>query len=183
MVKERAKIDLTKFCSRDHSNRTKPFSRGKWTYATDGRICIRVPRLTDIPENKKAPNCEQIFKKADENSPYEWVAVPEMTVETVICFDCKGSGKWRDIDDTNHPCEECDGEGKVQEIKAVKIPLGDLTIALSNVYLDLIRKELSNPQIGLIKEAEESHPSMPVKIRFDGGEGLLMPIKISGGVL
>ena len=36
-----------------------PFSLNGHTYASNGHICVRVPRRLDIPENKEAPNAEE----------------------------------------------------------------------------------------------------------------------------
>ena len=58
------KIDLTPFCARPESNRCQiesPWSRGKWTYATDGKIVVRVPRDPEVPENKLAPSAMPLF--------------------------------------------------------------------------------------------------------------------------
>ena len=176
------KVDLTKFCFKGENpfKIQEPFSKGKWTYATNGHMAIRVPRLhvPEFPENEKAPDVEELFKEADKRGPYEWVPVPEVKIETVQCGACKGIDI-RKEDGEAFPCKRCNGEGHYQKAEPVKFPLGAATIALSNVYLDLIHRELPNPQIGLIKEAAGDHwTAKPVKIRFDGGEGLLMPIQI-----
>ena len=90
-------INLTKFCGKNgiRVHIDQPFSKGEWTYATDVHIVVRVPRLhiPQFPENKDAPDCELIFKEADENGPYEWVAVPEVEVPTVQCNACDETGK------------------------------------------------------------------------------------------
>lgn len=184
-------IDLTKFCSQDATrfNIQEPFSKGEWTYATNGHICIRVPMLhvPAFPEKKEAPDCERIFNKAEERGPYEWVPVPEVQVEIVMCDDCKGSGKERvgQLKGYGIACFECFGVGHYPKCQPVTFPLGSppsQTIHLSNIYLDLIRKELPNPQIGLtVKAASIRSGITPVKIKFDGGEGLLMPMRIKEG--
>ena len=57
--------DLQRFCSDDESRPSicHPFSQEKWTYATDGRLLIRVPRLAEVPEYEDAPKMvdAQIF--------------------------------------------------------------------------------------------------------------------------
>ncbi len=58
------KIDLTPFCASPEANRCqieRPWSRGKWTYATDGKIVIRIPRDPGVPENKLAPSAMPLF--------------------------------------------------------------------------------------------------------------------------
>jgi len=51
-------IDLKLFCDPNDPVRPwlgQPFSAGAWTYATDGHIAVRVPRLEDVAENPAAP--------------------------------------------------------------------------------------------------------------------------------
>jgi hypothetical protein len=58
------KIDLTPFCARPEANRYQiesPWSRGKWTYATDGKIVVRIPRDPEVPDNKLAPSAMPLF--------------------------------------------------------------------------------------------------------------------------
>jgi hypothetical protein len=54
----RAEIDLDMFCCREPhasgSDLSVPFSLNGHTYATNGHICVRVPRRPDIPENMEA---------------------------------------------------------------------------------------------------------------------------------
>jgi len=47
--------DLKKYCSKDETRPYlhEPFSRGEWTYATNGHIAVRVPKLADVPEPQK----------------------------------------------------------------------------------------------------------------------------------
>jgi hypothetical protein len=58
------KFDLTPFCASPEANRCqieRPWSRGKWTYATDGKIVVRIPRDSEVPENKLAPSAMPLF--------------------------------------------------------------------------------------------------------------------------
>lgn len=47
---------LQKFCSTDsfRVNINKPFSQGEYTYATNGHIIVRVPRIEGIGEQEKS---------------------------------------------------------------------------------------------------------------------------------
>lgn len=170
-------IDLSKFCSRDKKREAikEPFSKGDWTYATDGYIAIRVPALPYILERKGAPDCERIFTKAEQDGPYVWVAVPEVKVEIEQCEYCDGTG----IKDLLE-CGECDGDGSYEKPAAIRFAIAGREIGLNVIYLNLIRKELPNPQIGLTEKAVPNffdYPyGEPVKISFNGGEGLLMPM-------
>lgn len=55
-----ADLDLSHFCCTedDRPYLKQPWSRGDFTYATDGRVMVRVPRRSDIPENEDAPDVE-----------------------------------------------------------------------------------------------------------------------------
>ena len=157
-------IDLTQFCAKEADSQydfRAPFSKGPWTYATNRMIIIRVPRREDVAEidtgatwlydNPKLPDCEKIFSNADGRGPYTWLDVPDVTLE---CHFAKSI--------------------------PVKFEINEVAIGLSSILLDLIRKNLPNPQIGLIEAAATTCKVLvPVKIRFDGGTGLLMPIRLS----
>lgn len=53
-------IDLSHFCYTEDDRPTiqQSWSRGDFTYATNGHVAIRVPRLRDVPENDRAPDVE-----------------------------------------------------------------------------------------------------------------------------
>lgn len=116
-------IDLTKFA--DGGDRA-PFSRGDYSYATNGHIAVRVARRDDIAENEKAPKAENAFARAatqlgDRNGASSIAMLP--TAPTKSCMKCRGFGKivnclecegkgYRECDlGHEHDCEECDGDG------------------------------------------------------------------------
>jgi len=53
-------IDLSHFCHTedDRPYLKQPWSRGEFTYATNGHVAVRVPRRADVPENDEAPDVE-----------------------------------------------------------------------------------------------------------------------------
>ena len=55
--------NISKFCSKDstRSSINSPYSLGEYTYATNGHIIIRLPRIDDIKENPEAPDPSKIF--------------------------------------------------------------------------------------------------------------------------
>jgi hypothetical protein len=58
-------INLRSFCARKSDCRYylhQPWSRGNYTYATDGHIAVRIPRRQDVLDNKDAPGAERFFK-------------------------------------------------------------------------------------------------------------------------
>ena len=79
------KIDITPFCASPEANRCqieRPWSRGKWTYATDGKIVVRIPRDPEVPENKLAPSAMPLFtahfKGARTFQPFEGTPLVDM---------------------------------------------------------------------------------------------------------
>lgn len=53
-------IDLSHFCytEDDRHNLKRPWSRGDFSYATNGHIMVRVPRRQDLAVNDAAPDVE-----------------------------------------------------------------------------------------------------------------------------
>lgn len=179
-------INLNKFCSKDDTRYRiqKPWSRGEYTYATNGHICVRVPRLADIEENPKAPDTEKLFSDALAREYPVWLEPPEVRVKLVKCDLCGGMGGIF----TNEVCDECDGEGRFMMSEPVRFQINGKEIGLSNIYIALIR-ELAEAEIGLTEAAAiplthgKSGPTgTPVMFRFDGGIGLLMPVRLQVAV-
>jgi len=196
-------IDLTRFCSKDETRyHHKPWSRGGYTYATEGHIMIRVPRLADVPENPDAPDCNNVFVQAAKVETRTWHMIPPYTLERKPCKNCDGKGYFqkcencegsgyvgkndRDCSDCDgdgfqpcdkidrgaHPCEDCNGEGLGRPECYVDFMDGEKILArLQGTFLELV-KDFPGVQIGIYKVME------PAVIRFEGGEGLLMPVRI-----
>jgi hypothetical protein len=98
--------DFSPFCSGYNKKMEKPWSRGDFTYASDGFIVIRVPRREDCPEIENPVNAEAIFNVTPE--PVDgFIALPsiEKIGELKVCPKCKGKAL--------EECPECDGEGEL----------------------------------------------------------------------
>ena len=197
-------IDLNKFCSIDKDktriNINQPWSRGEYTYATNGVIIIRVSRLPNVPENPVAPDGDNIFLQSAKALKRTWHTIPPYTLERKPCKDCKGNGYFqkcdncegkgyvgkndRDCSDCDgegfkscaklapgaYPCEDCDGEGRGRPECCVDFMAGAKILArLQGAYLELV-KDFPHVQLGIAGHMD------PVIIRFDSGEGLIMPI-------
>jgi hypothetical protein len=198
---------LQKFCSTSEVHEqygiTQPFSIGVWTYATNGHICIRVPRIPEVENKVKASigeSAEKLFWDA-KNRISIWQELPEFELKYSPCPDCGGNGYLVMCPNFNHPddcgdgtgklckehneecargckpeikgafkCEECEGKGKIklQGKYIVKGAAG--TTQISAIYLDMI-KDLPNVLIAPYDETSA------LLIQFDGGEGVLMPMK------
>ncbi len=189
-------MDLLKFCSkREHHIQhgiNEPFSRGEYTYATDGVVCIRVPRQADVT-SEKGPPAEELFTKA-EAQPEAWQPIPPFELTQHTCADCGGKGYVRLCNyckgqgckrcnnsgavgcDKEHSsvlemCEDCYGTGTVKEVGNNIVDGSAGKVRISSIYLDMI-KELPNVQISPFDSTSV------FRIRFDGGEGLLMPMML-----
>ena len=90
-------IDLGQFCCPDECEPGRdlsvPFSLNGHTYATNGHICVRVPRRPDIPENKEAPNPENLEW---DFSRMKFGPLPEGPLREQ-CRMCDGRGHEHDV--------------------------------------------------------------------------------------
>ena len=196
-------IDLVKFCSKDKTRLqiNKPWSRGEYTYATEGHIMIRVSRLADVSEDPAAPDGNDIFVQSAKIQGRTWCTIPPYTLERKPCNDCHGDGYFhkcdncegsgyvgrndRDCSDCDgdgflsctefapeaYPCEDCDGEGLGRPECCVDFMEGEKILArFQGAFLELV-KDFPNVQIGIARNCD------PAIIRFNDGEGLLMPIR------
>ena len=166
-----SKSDLERFCSDDISrpSLSAPWSSGDYSYASNGHLIVRVPRMVDIAESDVAPKVAGMFDKHMVEPP-EWFALsdielPEM--EIVDCATCEGGEESvHDCPDCSCICEDCNDTGKVEEIIRVKVGM-----ALYQLKYLLMLKGLPNCKLGPTGEWT------PAPFRFDGGDGLLMPMR------
>jgi hypothetical protein len=202
--------DLKKFCENDRYRPylSNPFSLGDFTYATDGKVAVRVPRLEGIGEVEDAPaSIETTF--ANNLKGFEQAApVPNPPhVTNIICKACKGRQKvticsecegegYRECDlGHEHDCEDCDGNGVIGDRSgesAVECPecegvgrLPNLPQGLSTgvivndktcVGLRYLRRIATLPAVKWsLNHRKESSETIP--FWFDGGEGILMPMR------
>ncbi len=89
--------DLKRFCWTDNGRPTiaRPFSQGDWTYATNGRLLVRVPRLSDVPEYDDSPKDIQKNIFDAHLITGTWQPVPNdlpSLLEPKPCSECKGVG-------------------------------------------------------------------------------------------
>lgn len=90
-------FDETEMCN-------KPFSRGEYTYATNGHIIVRICKVEGFD---KDPELDLSFMDFAPSHDGKWHALPEYKEpSTVRCGDCKGSG-------FSTECPDCEGEGEV----------------------------------------------------------------------
>lgn len=156
---------LKPFCDPIRNLITTPFSQAGWTWATNGRLIIRIPHDPAIPERFDAPKVAPVWAayKVDDQTVWEPLApVPLPKIDP--CPHCEGTGlHYCEPCDTGHDCAKCKATGEVA--RKVFRKVGDRIL-----WLDTIRPLSSlegieiAPAIGVGPE--------PMPFRFKGGCGL-----------
>lgn len=165
-------IDIKPFCSTDKAlpYLMQPWSRGAYTYATDGYILVRVARRDDVPENSQAPDAEKLLEKVQIDTasftPLPPFDLPPEKMDE--CASCGGSGYEHDCPNCNCICKNCNGSGEESHYGFISVGIFGLPYA--SRYIAIIR---SLPGVEISRTAARLDP-MP--FRFDGGIGLLMPL-------
>jgi hypothetical protein len=167
-ITEQAAIDLSPFCSTDATHSRyyimQPWSRGDFTWATDGHILVRVSRRANVPEVPKPPNTDQIMACHDgaEFAPLPDVVWPDPPPPEK-CNWCDGRGVY-----DNDPCDSCHGTGLGPSIVSVGVRGAIFNAKYIRMIMALPSAEFS------IKPGADK----PAPFRFDGGLGALMPMSI-----
>lgn len=193
-------MNLQDFCAKDEQRQHElndPFSHGKYSFASDGHMLIRVPLLLEV--TKGLPGFMESkfteFATGDCLTP-----IPEYKQEKKKCSICRGSGKAEEcpeckglgevnfendyndyefecqtchghgeVSGGKNTCEECEGTGQVYVNRWASINIGNKLLGLR--LLDKI-KDLPGVMLGDCSADDKA----PVYFKFDGGDGLLMPM-------
>lgn len=181
---------LKKFCYKGYSTNeyfdvTEPWSTEKFTYVTDRRILLRVPRIKGVGCNKgtKPIRVETMFRGFPPKDMDGWIQ-PQNLIDAV-CSYCKGKGYTEHIvpeeqrsqffgfDSWDEECPKCTGNG----VKLDRYDTHETGIRIGNhilnvVYLLKIMKlpgwEMAPEWVG--------YPA-PIPIHFEGGTGLVMGMR------
>lgn len=211
-------MGLKLYCSTNPNHfhsMANPWSHGEFTYATNGYIIIRIPRLADVPENDECPKVwEGDLAELFTREPAAWIDVPEVdyegeecercdgTKEAYLCPECEGYGEVFLQSRFNvyegQDCATCNGDGQLPQdewdafvkchsfkgepIKEVCDGCDGTGIAtcreshdvngvlINEKYLWMIGN-LPGAKLGTFGEPD------PVRFTFDGGDGLVMPMR------
>lgn len=168
-MEEMTLTDLQKFCSTDETRPSicRPFSQGTWTYSTDGRVIVRVPRMAEVPEYPDSPaNCDKHIFGGNPITE-EWFKIPaDISTEPEKCGRCKGTGECECECGNVHDCGNCEGSG--QSVCQIKIKVG--TQFAGHMLLNLVS---TLPGVEICNSKKHA----ALGIRFDGGDGRFMPMK------
>lgn len=115
---EQPVVDLRPFVSRERGRTSyllAPWSAGRWTYATNGIVAVRVPRRADVKEETATP-AARIDTWLDD-APLEALlrAMPaaDCTPPGRACDWCDGRGTEHNCPSCDCDCEQCNGSGDV----------------------------------------------------------------------
>lgn len=158
-------IDLQQFCPKWAFAQwmEKPFSRAGYTWATDGKMLVRVPLRTEIEEHPLAPDVERVWPKV---WPATWRQPKRRTLPAatwVRCDMCRGRGVKHRCPDCTCKCEECGGDGEIEKIQAVSVGERAIPLRYARLIVGLDWAEL----------AHITADSDLLAFRFDGGEGIV----------
>lgn len=168
---------ISQFCDSDGVFSIRlPWSRGDYTYSTNGHLIIRIPRHPDIKEIPEAPDASDIFLKA-EPVPPEWINIPTLPeAEFIQCKECEGQRfvTWKtNWNEYEAECKSCNGTGERKEFQKIEIN----GVIFNVEYLRKISK-LPNPKISVLNAGGGiSGKEKPAWFKFDGGDGLIMPCR------
>jgi hypothetical protein len=182
-----ASFDLTPFCllnKLEHYSPevnqilSAPFSIGDHTYASNGHICVRIPRRPDAPEFRETPDTSKALFSAPklflDTVGYCQLAplnLPE--VEEKTCSACGGRGTKHDCPNCTCPCPNDCNDGK--SIREVFVKISGATF-----QANYVRRMLALPDLHVsktIKRYVNGNEHMRLlRFRFDGGEGALAAI-------
>lgn len=190
---------LKTFCASPKSDPLRlklraPFSIGAWTYATDGRAAVRVPRMADVPEMQEpVVGVESLFS----NFPVDGFQSVDIELPPPLfqdCTACSGKGRKTECEACGgegelecdfghvHECEECDGDcyvfsdsGRFECEKCAGTGKAE-----KDQFVDIIRATFMVRLVDKIIKLPDVQwcvvDSLSVaKFKFIGGQGLLMP--------
>jgi hypothetical protein len=162
-------INLELFYSTDPSDPrspefARPFSQGEFTFATNRHIAIRVPKVPGIRRRQK-PDVATVFARHF-NQRAKCRCLPFVAaLESAPCPVCMNG----DEDEVLQlcECEWCHSTGRVFTNVQIDQQIFD------GGYIALIQNALGTVSVALARQVAGMQP---MQFRFDGGEGLLMPL-------
>lgn len=175
-----ATIDLQKFCARGESftryDVERTWIRDGWEYATDFRLCIRIPatgKLDTPAEDGEFPNAPDLFKFDPATCVLEWPAEPFFRA-VADCPQCGGEGKiaCEDCGEIVAEClyPGCRGHGAFEQ---------DIYRFVGKHRIGVRYDRLINSLPGVRWSDKSRDGELPLFFVFDGGQGMVMGMRRS----
>lgn len=181
---------LQRFCREDPERSLgKPWTKDGFTYASNGFILLRVPALQEDPSGLGVA-LDGVYKQAGAMPETGWVGLSDLPMAPVCpkcngkaeadseCPECGGDG---DVEFHNGhhsytcDCKTCDGSGEIEgctECHGSGVAKED-PIRVGSRKFDPGMLRLASTLPG----AQAAPTSASVNwFKFDGGDGLLMPL-------
>lgn len=191
---------LSKFCDADHHKMFKPFTFGNYSYASNGHLLVRVPRVKECEAweslNERAA---AMFDSLDMPTILDaLIEIPDFQQpESENCTVCKGSGKItkcpecdgsgyvefeNDYNEYEVYCKNCNGHGSIIGEESVcescdgtgkKKIMKRIDVGctgFSHIYLNML-KALPGMKIAPIEPTQANY------FKWDEGDGLIMPMR------
>ena len=177
---------LKSFCG-DYITNSEPWNEGEYTYATDGFVLVRVPRMRRVHKNGNFVKVRGLYTSP---MPLDgWVDIPtkETLGELTICPGCKGKSP--------AVCIECDGEGLIEfhnEFHAYEVECKSCDGTCSEcrgegvieptARCEILGKRFTSAYIRMFhglpncKIALHAENAKLAWIKFDGGDALIVPL-------
>lgn len=166
--------DMKQYCGRDpnYDYLHAPFSQGEFTYATDGSIMVRVPKIDAAgPCRRSKPlNVDGPLKgiESAKFTPIN-VSMPPKAEDNIVCPDCEGRGRMHECRDCTCTCRTCNETGTVSSEARTSTEVSGVLFSLG--YL---RKVVELPNVRVCVQQGDGKPML---FQFDGGIGALMPLR------
>lgn len=180
-----------------------PFSDDQYTYATNGHILVRAPKLDQFEKNESFLDWASKALEGFKRTPEKWLKVLPTTHSKETCKVCDGSGRLQecaecdgsgdvefstDYNDYEHECKSCRGEG-VSKTGSFGTPdvVCDTCHGSGLVWGDAHRDKYGEAYFcaSLISLMQDL-PNIEIGpfeandvalFRFNGGDGLIMPLR------
>lgn len=198
--------DLLPFCDEKRLGMFSPFSVGDFTYATDHKVVVRVPRVADVGPIKTAPNVVGLFAQQfrtagegvplpEELPPLETKPCPECdgAKRIKVCPFCDGSGEVECDMGHKHNCPDCESKGKVPSwndfgdacgaCQGRGVKEGDSKLQIGHWFFSVLslRKLHKLPGLRLFPDNHAATNRGTACFIFAGGSGLIQSVGKAGG--
>lgn len=154
--------ELKTFCSDWRPLLEEPWSDMGFSFASDGMILVRIPEIAGATSHQN--NLSKLWNYLVA-SPRMVSLPPLLEVKAKLeCDICRGSGI------SKCSCSHCQGH----ECECMEKSANFMIIGTRRLRLDLLSKIAALPNLKIQMDGGEESPA---KFTFDGGDGLIMPMR------